>query len=180
MGKKVCFLGVLDATAEGSIADKPFLWRSKYRLKYFINYFSWNVVSFFREPNRTKISVIRRKLNGLERRMRGMDDKIENIQHVSKGKKNELPKYLRKVHRANHHANKNYIIGPYKGTIHLYKAKKQTFYIPEPENYGWGKVAKGGVIVHEIPGEHSNTFAPPNDKYFADILQKSLDQSRNN
>jgi amino acid adenylation domain-containing protein len=180
MGKKVSFLGVLDATAESSVTHQPFLTRTQYRMKYFINYISWNIASFFKEPTQTKLSVIRRRWNGLEKRMRGLDIKVQKEDLVSKGKKNELPKYLRKVHRANSWANRNYVIRPYNGTVHLYKAKKQTFYIPEPEDYGWNRVAKGGVIIHEIPGEHSNTFAPPNDKYFANILQQSLDESRNN
>jgi thioesterase domain-containing protein len=180
MGKKVSFLGVLDATAEGSVTHHPFIQRNKYRINYFMNYVSWNLASFFREPNETKLSVIRRRWKGLGKRIRGLDIKVDKQEMVSKGTKNELPKYLRKVHRANSRANRNYVIRPYSGTVHLFKAQKQTFYIPEPENYGWDRVAMGGVHVHEIPGEHSSTFAPPNDKYFADILQKTLDQSRNN
>ena len=107
-----------------------------------------------------------------------MDIKVGKENLVSKGKENELPKFLRKVHRANSRANRNYIVRPYSGIVHLFKAQKQTFYIPEPENYGWDRVAKGGVAVHVIPGEHSSTFAPPNDKYFADILQRTLDETR--
>ena len=109
--------------------------------------------------------------------MQGLDHKIDKTDLVSKGKKNELPKYLRKVHRANRLANSNYRVLPYSGTVHLFKAQKQTFYIPDPVYYSWDKVALGGVIVHEIPGEHSSTFAPPNDKYFATVLQDSLNES---
>jgi amino acid adenylation domain-containing protein len=178
MGKKVSFIGILDATAEGSLNGRPLLEKIKHRTSFYINYVSWNIASFFREPNETKLSVIRRRWKGLEKRVRGLDIKIDKEELVSKGKKNELPKYLRKVHRANSRANRNYVIRPYNRTVHLFKAQKQTFYIPEPENYGWDRVVKGGVVVHEIPGEHSNTFAPPNDKYFADILQRSLDESR--
>lgn len=179
MGKKVSFLGVVDTTAEGSVNHYPFIKRYISRLKYATNYVLWNIGSFFKEPNETKLSVIRRKWQGLEKKLRRMDVKVEKQDAISKGKRNELPKYLRKVHRANHIANRNYIIKPYVGCIHLYKAQKQTFYIPEPEDYGWNHVAKGGVVIHEIPGEHSSTFAPPNDKFFAEILQKTLDQVNN-
>jgi amino acid adenylation domain-containing protein len=179
MGKKVSFLGLLDATADESVAHYPFLKRSLYRIKYLINYITWNIASFFKEPNQTKLTVIRLRWNGLLKKLRGLDIKIQKQEAVSKGKKSELPRFLRKVHRANLRALRNYIIKPYNGTVHLYKAKKQTFYIQEPENYGWSKFSRGGVIVQVIPGEHSNTFAPPNDKYFADILQKNLDQCNN-
>ncbi|MCX6248516.1 MAG: amino acid adenylation domain-containing protein [Bacteroidetes bacterium] len=178
MGKEISFLGVLDATAEGSVTHQPFLERHLYRINYMMRYVSWNIASFFKEPNETKFSVIRRRWKGLVKRVRGLDIKIDEKEIVSKGKKSELPKYLRKVHGANRRANRNFFIRPYNGTVHLFKAQKQTFYIPEPETYGWDRVARGGVVVHEIPGEHSSTFAPPNDKYFAEILQRTMDESR--
>jgi len=179
MGKKVSFLGVVDTTAEGSVNHYPFIQRNISQLTYATNYILWNIGSFFKEPNETKLSVIRRKWQGLGKKLRRMDVKVEKQDAVSKGKRKELPKYLRKVHRANHIANRNYIIKTYEGCIHLYKAQKQTFYIPEPEDYGWNHVVKGGVVIHEIPGEHSSTFAPPNDKFFAEILQQTLDQVNN-
>ncbi|MGA3015296.1 MAG: thioesterase domain-containing protein, partial [Bacteroidales bacterium] len=179
MGKRVSFLGLVDTTADGAVSHYPFFDRNVYRLKYATNFIFWNIASFFKEPNRTKLSVIRRKWQGLMKKLRRMDIKVQKQDAISKGKRNELPKYLRKVHRANHIADRNYIIKPYDGCVHLYKAQKQTFYIPEPEDYGWNRVAKGGVIIHEIPGEHSNTFAPPNDKFFAEILQQTLDQANN-
>ncbi len=177
MGKKVSFLGLLDATAEGSVAYYPLLKRTGYRVNHLVNYVAWNIASFFKEPNQTKLSVIRLKWNGLLKKLRGMDIKVQKQDLISKGTKDELPKFLRKVHKANSRASRNYVVKPYNGAVYLYKAAKQTFYIQEPENYGWNKVAKGGIIVHVIPGEHSNTFAPPNDKYFAEILQKNLDEA---
>jgi len=36
-----------------------------------------------------------------------------------------------------------------------------------------------GVFIHEIPGEHSSIFAPPNDEYFAGILQENLNNYHN-
>ena len=96
-----------------------------------------------------------------------MDIDVRNGNHASKGEERELPKYLRRVHRANHLAGRRYVIKPYDGQVHLFKAEHQTFYIPDPINYGWDKYATRGVIIHEIPGEHSSTFAPPNDRHFS-------------
>jgi thioesterase domain-containing protein len=109
--------------------------------------------------------------------VRGLDVRAGKDDRVSKGEQRELPKYLRKVHRANLRAGRNYIIKPYSGCVHLFKATHQTFYIVDHVSYGWDKYALGGVIIHEVPGEHSSTFAPPNDKHFANILQKSLDET---
>jgi amino acid adenylation domain-containing protein len=177
MGKPVCFLGIFDATADETFTHLPFLERNKRRLKHMAKYISWNISAFLDAQNESKWAVIRRRWKGLENRFKGLDFKVSKDDMVSYGKRSELPTYLRRVHRANSRADRKYIIRPYPGTVHLFKASKQTFYITDPETYGWEKVAMGGVFIHNVPGEHSNTFAPPNDKYFADLLQKSLNDS---
>jgi amino acid adenylation domain-containing protein len=176
-GKQVCFLGLLDSTAEGSVAHLPFMKRIGYKIVYAANYTGWNIASFFTDPDEDMLTVFKRRLRGLEKKVTGLDFKPEKNEMVSKGKRSELPGYLRRVHRANRKASRNYIFRPFSGTVHLFKATKQTFYIPDPDQYGWDKVARGGVIIHETPGEHSSTFAPPNDKYFATILQQCLNEN---
>ncbi|MGE5423735.1 MAG: non-ribosomal peptide synthetase, partial [Syntrophothermus sp.] len=176
MGKAVSFLGVFDATADECFEGLPFPNKYFKKTQHFINYTSWNIASLFQEKE-DKLALLSRKWHGLEKKIKGLDYTIPKEELVSQGRKSELPKYLRKVHKANHKADKKYIIRPYPGTVHLFKAQKQTFYLVNPETYGWDKVAMGGVFIHVIPGEHSNTFAPPNDKYFANVLQKSLNES---
>ncbi len=175
-GKEVSFLGVFDATADDSFEHLPFPEKSLKKLNHALNYTAWNIGSFFREED-DRITLLNRKLKGLEKKFTRLDFKVEKEDKVSYGRRKELPVYMRKVHKANHKADKNYVIRPYPGTVHLFKAQKQTFYLVNPETYGWDRVALGGVFVHVVPGEHSNTFAPPNDKYFATILQKSLNES---
>jgi hypothetical protein len=45
------------------------------------------------------------------------------------------------------------------------------------ENLGWKPYALKGVNIHKIPGEHNTIFKAPNDKIFASILQKCLDEA---
>jgi thioesterase domain-containing protein len=176
-GKKVCFIGLLDTVAECSVNHLPIFRQIGSRGKYLQNYLVWNISYFFRNPHESMLSVIKRRWRGLGKKVRGIDIKVRKEDRTSKGEQKELPKYLRKVHRANLRAGRRYIIKPYDGVVHLFKAAHQTFYIPDPVNYGWDKYALGGVIVHEIPGEHSSTFAPPNDKHFSTLLQKCLDET---
>lgn len=174
-GKQVRFLGVFDASADETFMHLPFRKRLMKQMNHLLNYTVWNIGFFLRSGHESKWSVIRRRWKGLQKRFRGLDFEIDKHDLVSHGTRNELPKYLRRVHRANSRADRQYVIRPYNGTVHLFKAQKQTFYIADPVAYGWDKVARGGVVVHEVPGEHSSTFAPPNDKYFAELLQRSLD-----
>ena len=177
MGKSVSFLGLFDASADDSFGNLPFLERNSRRIGHLVNYVTWNISHFFREKSESKFDILKRRWKGLEKKFVGLDFKVSNMEMVSKGKRKELPKYLRKVHKANSRADRKYVIQPYPGPVHLFKAQKQTFYITDPVSYGWDKMAKGGVFIHTIPGEHSNTFAPPNDKYFANVLQEHLNQS---
>jgi amino acid adenylation domain-containing protein len=177
MGKKVGFIGLLDAVAEGSVNNIPIFEQIGSKGKYILNYLTWNISYFFRNQDESMFSVIKRRWRGLGKKVRGLDIKVSKDNRISKGEQNELPKYLHKVHRANLRAARRYILKPYIGTVHLFKAVQQTFYIPDPVNYGWDKYALGGVIIHEIPGEHSSTFAPPNDKHFSSILQRSLNET---
>jgi thioesterase domain-containing protein len=177
MGKQVSFIGLLDTVAESSVRQLSVYRQIGLKGQYLLNYIFWNISYFFKTSKESRISVIRRRWRGLEKKLRGLDIKFSKDDRVSTGEQHELPKYLRKVHRANRLADKNYIIKPYNGCVHLFKARHQTFYIVDPINYGWARYALGGVIIHEIPGEHSSTFAPPNDKHFGSILQKSLDET---
>jgi len=62
--------------------------------------------------------------------------------------------------------------------LDLFRAGKPTFYIPNRHDYGWGRFALKGVIVHTLPSDHSHIFAPPNDKYFAEVLDQRLDETK--
>ncbi|MCX6245241.1 MAG: amino acid adenylation domain-containing protein [Bacteroidetes bacterium] len=177
MGKKAAFLGLLDTTADESFSHLPWPESSMKRIQHMFNYMSWNIMAFFSETNETKMAFLRRRWIGLQKKIKGPDYKGGKDDLVSKGTSSELPKYLRKVHSANRRAHRKYVLKPYPGSVHLFKAKEQTFYIADPVTYGWNTVASGGVTIHEIPGEHSSTFAPPNDKFFATVLQKNLNES---
>jgi len=177
MGKKVSFIGLLDTDTDNLINPFSISGIRYCGGKYSLNYLKWNILYLFKHSNESMFAVIRRRLNGLWKKIRGRDYKVVKENNVSKGEKRELPKYLRKVHQANLKASRNYIIKPYSGCVHVFKATHQTFYIHDPVNYGWDKYALGGAVIHEIPGEHSVIFAPPNDKYFSSILQQSLDES---
>jgi thioesterase domain-containing protein len=69
-----------------------------------------------------------------------------------------------------------YEIKPASIELDLFKAQKTSFYIPEPKDYGWGKFARKGVVVHTMPSEHSLIFAHQNSKLFAEVLDQRLDE----
>jgi len=64
---------------------------------------------------------------------------------------------------------------PYDGVIDLFKAKFRIYFVDDSRYLGWKKYALKGVRVHNVPGDHENMLLPPNDKVFAQTLQRALD-----
>jgi len=44
---------------------------------------------------------------------------------------------------------------------------------------GWGSLAHGGLVLHEIPGEHGNMMVEPNVRGLAEKFRASLLQAQN-
>jgi len=68
----------------------------------------------------------------------------------------------------------NYQIEPIDLKIDLFRVKKRLYYLDDLIYLGWGKFAKRGVDVHEVPGDHKTFILPPNDKVLASVLQRCL------
>ena len=71
-------------------------------------------------------------------------------------------------------AYNNYQIEPIDLKIDLFRVKKRLYYLDDLVYLGWGKFAKQGVDVHEVPGDHKTFILPPNDKILASVLQRCL------
>jgi len=59
---------------------------------------------------------------------------------------------------------------PYDGPVVLFRSERhQTGRFRDPE-MGWGKLVRGGLEVHEIPGGHQDMFHEP----FVETLTRHL------
>ena len=77
MGKKVSFIGLLDAVAEGPVNHNSVFRDIASGVKYTMNYTLWNISYFFKTSNESKFSIIRRRWRGLGKKMRGMDIEVQ-------------------------------------------------------------------------------------------------------
>jgi thioesterase domain-containing protein len=85
--------------------------------------------------------------------------------------------YSNKVDEMNLYAEKHYQLKPYPITVDIFRAQTRTFHLDDPTYLGWKPYALNGIRVHDIPGEHNTIFKAPNDKVFAKVLQKCLDEA---
>jgi thioesterase domain-containing protein len=67
-------------------------------------------------------------------------------------------------------AQAKYVPRPYPGRMIIFRASNQDGN-PSADNDGWIAIAKGGVEIHQIPGEHLTVFEPQ----YVPALAKELD-----
>jgi thioesterase domain-containing protein len=80
-----------------------------------------------------------------------------------------------KVYDKSIEAYDKYIVQPLDIQVDLFKAKEQMFYLNDPVHYGWDKFALGGVVTHEVPGNHLTLFDEPHGKELAVVMEQRVD-----
>ena len=73
-----------------------------------------------------------------------------------------------------------YHLKPQNFEVDLFRAENDDSYKLDPTHLGWKKAALKGVTIHNIPGDHLDIVAPPNDKLLAKMLQEVLDERHSN
>lgn len=163
MGKEIKLLGVMDTYAgNNEIIDN----KANHILKKVKRQF--NKVPFF-----TK-SFINSPKEAIEYQLTVTKNKIEKIRSNSAVTKDVLTAYETEIYKNYNIAHNNYFLEPADLKVTLFRVAKRLYYLDDLVHLGWGKFAKQGVEVHEIPGDHKTFLFPPNDKEFAEILQRKL------
>jgi thioesterase domain-containing protein/acyl carrier protein len=77
-------------------------------------------------------------------------------------------------------ALKKYTINPLDVRLHLFSTEIKVYYLKDKKYLGWQPYALKGIEIHKVPGDHDDMLLSPNDKEFADILQRVLDDLNKN
>lgn len=112
----------------------------------------------------------------------GLDAQLDYVMRLAREHKVlrpdvDTPKEARQlfeVYRAHRTAILNYTLSPYDGPVVLFKAELN--HLPDsPEgDLGWGRLARGGLTIHEIPGTHFQLLQEPNVRLLAAALESHL------
>jgi thioesterase domain-containing protein len=81
----------------------------------------------------------------------------------------KLPAFLKDTHEINAVAARNYKVKPVSQKLTLFRAAKQADR-SIPSDNGWSSIFRGGVEIHEIPGDHWQVLSVPG----IDVLAKSI------
>lgn len=68
----------------------------------------------------------------------------------------------------------NYKMAPLNIVIHLFRVQERIYFVDDPLYLGWKKYASGGVVVHDVAGDHKTFLLPPNNKKLMSIIQKCI------
>ncbi|MEL6867296.1 MAG: alpha/beta fold hydrolase [Bacteroidota bacterium] len=166
--REVSMLGVFDTVVRQQItAQKNTYYQQLGNLGKKV---AWNLSLLAKDP----LNNLRYKTNTLQRRYKRWKWRLthDEKQELNQGTKD----HEALVDRMNQKAFDQYTITPYDGPIHLFRAKERRFFVEDFQYLGWAPYAKGGIHIHEVPGDHLHLFNPPNGAAFARILQRCLDR----
>ena len=168
LGKEVKMLAMFDTYAYRSPYFDPVF--TKYAKK--VRFFKDKIIYAFKFEHGVKGFVDRAR--SLKRKI------IRNYWRLRHGKEQNQTGffgYSNKIDELNMEAERHYKLKPYPIELEVFRAEERTFYMDDFEYLGWRPYALKGVNVHKIPGEHNTIFKAPNDKKFAEVLQKCLNDS---
>lgn len=167
-GKEVKLLGMIDTNLKPSDGDTKVA-RIFNKIKRQFPKALFTIKSLFADPGATiayqamMIKLKTRELFEKEKTFKG--SYLEGI-----------PDFMGKLVEKLRTAVANYKVTPYNGRIFLFKAKTRVYFVDDFKTLGWSGIAKKGVVVNEVPGDHKIMLLPPHDKQFAKILQRVLDE----
>jgi amino acid adenylation domain-containing protein len=165
MGKTIKFLGMLDTYAGNTAAteDTPNKLSKKFRRQFSkIPFFTKSFLNNPKEAIDYQLQVIRTKLGRFSSNVAE-----PGIEHFTP--------YEKEIYDSYDFAHEHYTLVPAEIKISLFNVRKRLYYLDDLVYLGWDKLAKKGVEIHGVPGDHKTFLYPPNDIEFAHILQAALD-----
>ncbi len=170
MGKDVLMLSLFDAVAKDEWTGST----SGGFLNKKIKKLGYNLSLLMKDPAKTfeyKTHVLKMQFEHRKGKLR-MAFRNDKTNEIEEG---YLP-YGSKVYEKSLEAYDQYLLQPLDIQVDLFKAKEQMFYLNDPVNYGWDKFALGGVITHDIEGNHLTLFDEPHGKQVAGIMQMRMEE----
>ena len=167
-GKTVSITALLDSYLDSSY--------------YYESYMQKNLIRYYDRTRRRLVFLKEMFLSWKAFKMR-VNGKKEYILKMYFGKKDKMTEQealaLEQFIEADRMVKRivdRYHLKPQNFNVDLFRAKEDMNYRLDPIHLGWKKAALKGVQIHNIPGDHLDIVAPPNDKVLARVLQTILDE----
>jgi len=169
-GHSVALVALFDAFAPGGSGSSPWLSTMGRRFKRYGVRVAYHGKNLLLGSERSK--YIRSKSRTLRRRIRS---RIWQMIYSSyRGRSKPLPRVLQDVREAGYLANKQYVAKPYGGKVTLFRAGLRSAADAGTQDMGWSRLARGGVEIREVPGDHVNMLLRPQVGLLAEQLRDCI------
>jgi thioesterase domain-containing protein/acyl carrier protein len=169
-GERTALIALFDTTPFGStnlLPDTVKATRSNglaHKLKVHLNV-------ILRDPDR--ITYLRKRIRRVRRRM--LYRSWQLVYQLFQKFRRPLPQTLQNVQQANYKALRDYAPQrAYPGSVTLFYALKEPEEFTRDKQQGWKALAQGGVITHEVPGDHLTMVEEPHVRSLAEKLATSI------
>jgi thioesterase domain-containing protein len=167
-GKTVSITALLDSYLDSSY--------------YYESYIQKNLIRYY-DRTRRRLDFLKEMFLSWKAFKMRINGKKEYILKIYFGKKDKMTEQealaLEQFIEADRMVNRivdRYHLKPQNFKVDLFRAKEDMNYRLDPIHLGWKKASLKGVQIHNIPGDHLDIVAPPNDKVLARVLQTILDE----
>jgi FkbH-like protein len=176
-GEHVSQVLLIDASPSNAGYERLLWWRPSFHFRFGRNLYYWlkDFVTML-EPGEQRRYIVR-KTRVLWRKVAAKFRGKQNAGQVDLDEVidvNHFPESELKFWQIHLNALVAHVERPYAGHVTLLRTRGQPIFCSFAEDFGWRKLARGGVSVNHIPGSHENIFVEPNVKFLAEQIEECL------
>jgi thioesterase domain-containing protein len=177
-GERVAQLFLIDASPSNAGYERIPWWRPTFHYRFGLNLFYWvkDFVTLL-EPKEQRRYIVRkarvvwRKFLTKFHHAKNAPEVVDLDEVIDR---NHFPESELKFWQIHLNALVAHIERPYAGEVTLLRTRGQPIWCSYEEDFCWGKLARGGVTIKNIPGSHENVFVEPNVKFLAEQIEECL------
>ncbi len=176
-GQRVALLALLDSAPANAGYETMSWWRPGFAWRFACNACDW-LRDFAALAPVERRRFLGRKLRALMRKIQHHFKRSTTAPFVDLEEMidtSHFPEHELKLWQAHLEAMSKHVEQPYIGKVTLLRTKGQPLFCSLEEDFCWGRLALGGVLVRRIPGSHENIFVEPNVRFLAQELAAALE-----
>ncbi|MBI3418287.1 MAG: amino acid adenylation domain-containing protein [Verrucomicrobia bacterium] len=171
-GEQIGLLAMLDVAPWGIRERLSHAELFRLRAVFFFDRVRYNLIAFLSVPWREKIIFLQKKKKTMKRRLKSRQWQREYVQMLRDG--HNLPPGIQNVKEANFLAAENYEPQPFDVKVTVFRGIDKMIKLGIDPRIAWRHLARGGVELHEVPGDHLTLLEEPNVQVLVKKLRTCL------
>jgi thioesterase domain-containing protein/acyl carrier protein len=164
-GEEVALLAILDHTPPPTRYGR-FTWGPTLPFDFAINAARWTMEDIWRAGPGNRLRALRGKVQKLKRQcwnaLRGSSSGSGKTDVEEVFGAQRIPDHFRRLMETHYQALRDYVPRPYPGRVTLFRARTRPLFRLHGHDLGWRRLARGGLDVVPIPGNHESLLQEPN------------------